>query len=178
MDLKGSKTEANLMAAFEGESQARTKYIFYAEKAKRDGYQQIGEIFEETAKQETAHARLWLELLRSGLPDTKGALEDAAGGEHFEWTEMYKEFAEKAREEGFERIAWLFEAVGKIEKMHEERFRKLIGNMQNNMVFSRDGDAIWICSNCGHVYIGKEAPQQCPVCSYPKAYFKLKAENY
>lgn len=166
------------MAAYAGESQARTKYVYYAEKARHDGYQQIADIFEETVKQETAHAKLWIELLRNGLPETKDALEDAAGGEHYEWTEMYAEFASVAREEGFDRIAYLFEAVAKIEKMHEERFRKLIDNLKGNTVFSRDGDAVWICSNCGHVYIGKAAPQQCPVCSKPQAYFQIKAENY
>lgn len=166
------------MAAYAGESQARTKYVYYAEKARQDGYQQIAEIFDETAKQETAHAKLWIEFLRNGLPETKDALEDAAGGEHFEWTQMYAKFASVAREEGFDRIAFLFEAVADIEKMHEERFRKLIDNMNGNTVFSRDDDAVWICSNCGHVYIGKAAPQQCPVCSKPQAYFKIKAENY
>ncbi len=177
MELKGSKTESNLMAAFEGESQARAKYYFYAEKARKDGYQNIADVFEETAEQETAHARLWLELLRHGMPETEGALKDAAGGEHFEWTEMYKGFAETAKEEGFERIAYLFNAVAEIEKMHEERFRSLIDDMETGKVFTKDGDAIWICLNCGHVHIGKEAPSQCPVCAYPQAYFKIKTET-
>lgn len=178
MNLKGSQTEQNLMNAFKGEAQARTKYHYYAEKARKDGFNQIGDIFEETANQETAHAKIWFKLLRGNIPDTQGALEDAAGVEHYEWTDMYKGFAEKAREEGFDHIAVLFDAVAKIEKTHEERFRKLIDNLQTNKVFSRDGDAIWICSNCGHIHIGKEAPQQCPVCAHPRAFFKIKEDNY
>lgn len=178
MDLKGSKTEANLLAAFAGESQARNKYTFYASKARKDGYVQIAELFEETANQEKEHAKIWFKLLRGGIPDTLACLEDAAGDEHYEWTEMYKEFAKEARAEGFDEIAGLFEGVAAIEKTHEERYRKLVANMENGLVFSRDGDAIWQCSNCGHIHIGNRAPEVCPVCQHPKAYFRLKAENY
>ncbi|MCI5845385.1 MAG: rubrerythrin family protein [Oscillospiraceae bacterium] len=178
-ELKGSRTEANLMAAFAGESQARNKYTYYASKAKKDGYVQIAQIFEETAANEKEHAKIWFKLLHGGqVPETLDNLQDAAGGEHFEWTDMYREFAEQATEEGFDQIAYLFQEVGKIEKMHEERFRKLISNIEGNCVFSKDGDTIWECANCGHIHIGKRAPEICPVCSHPQAYFQVKAENY
>lgn len=179
MELKGSRTEANLMAAFAGESQARNKYTYYASKAKKDGYVQIGKIFEETADNEKEHAKIWFKLLHGGeMPDTLDNLKDAAAGENYEWTDMYAKFAKEAREEGFDRIAYLFEAVGKIEKEHEERYRKLIANVEGGLVFSKDGDVIWQCSNCGHIVVGKKAPEVCPVCAHPKSYFQVKAENY
>ena len=179
MNLEGSKTQANLMAAFAGESQARTKYTYYAKKAKKDGFVQISKIFEETAKNEREHAEIWFKYLHSNqIPDTAVNLKDAADGEHYEWTDMYKEFAETAKEEGFADLAYLFEEVGKIEKEHEERFKKLLSNVENGLVFSKDGDAIWQCSNCGHSYFGKEAPMVCPVCKHERAYFQLKTENY
>ena len=179
MDLKGSRTEANLMAAFAGESQARNKYTYYASKAKKDGYVQIGKIFEETADNDKEHAKLWFKLLHDGeMPATLDNLKDAAAGENYEWTDMYDKFAKEAREEGFDHIAYLFEAVGKIEKEHEERYRKLIANMEGGLVFSKDGDVIWQCSNCGHIVVGKKAPEICPVCSHPQSYFQVKAENY
>ncbi len=179
MDLKGSRTEANLMAAFAGESQARNKYTYYASKAKKDGYVQIGKIFEETADNEKEHAKIWFKLLHDGeMPATLDNLKDAAAGENYEWTDMYDKFAKEAREEGFDHIAYLFEAVGKIEKEHEERYRKLIANMEGGLVFSKDGDVIWQCSNCGHIVVGKKAPEICPVCSHPQSYFQVKAENY
>lgn len=179
MKLKGSKTEANLMTAFAGESQARNKYTYYASQAKKDGYVQIAEIFEETAKNEKEHAKIWFKLLHDdGIPTTVENLKDAAAGENYEWTEMYAEFAKVAKEEGFDRIAALFEMVGKIEKEHEERYKKLLENIEGGLVFSRDGDVMWICSNCGHIHIGKTAPEICPVCAHPKAYFMMKAENY
>lgn len=179
MDLKGSRTEANLMAAFAGESQARNKYTYYASKAKKDGYVQIGKIFEETADNEKEHAKIWFKLLHGGeMPATLDNLKDAAAGENYEWTDMYDKFAKEAKEEGFEHIAYLFEAVGKIEKEHEKRYRKLIANMEGGLVFSKDGDVIWQCSNCGHIVVGKKAPEICPVCSHPQSYFQVKAENY
>ncbi len=179
MELKGSKTEANLMTAFAGESQARNKYTYYASKAKKDGYVQIAQIFEETANNEKEHAKIWFKLLHDGgVPTTVENLKDAAAGENYEWTEMYAEFAKVAKEEGFDHIAALFEMVAKIEKDHEERYKKLLANIEGGLVFSRDGDMMWICSNCGHVHIGKEAPELCPVCAHPKAYFMVKAENY
>ncbi len=179
MNLKGTRTEANLMAAFAGESQARNKYTYYASKAKKDGYVQIAQLFEETANNEKEHAKIWFKLLHDGgIPDTLDCLKDAAGGEHYEWTEMYADFAKEAREEGFETIAILFEKVAAIEKEHEERYRKLINNIEEGLVFSREGDTVWICSNCGHIVIGKKAPEVCPVCAHPKAYFHIKAENY
>ena len=179
MELKGSRTEANLMTAFAGESQARNKYTYYASKAKKDGYVQIAQIFEETANNEKEHAKIWFKLLHDGgIPTTVENLKDAAEGENYEWTEMYAEFAKVAKEEGFDRIAALFEMVAKIEKDHEERYKKLLANIEGGLVFSRDGDMMWICSNCGHVHIGKEAPELCPVCAHPKAYFMVKAENY
>ncbi len=178
MELKGSKTEANLMAAFAGESQARNKYTYYASKAKKDGYVQIAAIFEETANNEKEHAKIWFKLLNGGIPDTAANLKDAADGENYEWTDMYASFAKTAREEGFNDIAALFEGVAKIEKEHEERYLKLLANVQGGIVFSKDNDVIWQCSNCGHVHIGKAAPEVCPVCAHPKAYFEIKKENY
>lgn len=179
MELKGSKTEANLMAAFAGESQAHTKYLYYASQAKKDGYEQMASIFEETARNEKEHAKLWFKELHGGkVPATVENLEDAANGENYEWTDMYAEFAKVAEEEGFTRIAKLFEMVGAIEKHHEERYRKLISNIEEKVVFSKDGDAIWICRNCGHIVIGKDAPMVCPVCAHPQSFFELKPENY
>ena len=179
MELKGSKTEQNLMTAFAGESQARNKYTYYASKAKKDGYEQIAAIFEETAANEKEHAKMWFKELHGGsIPDTIENLYDAAAGENYEWTDMYSEFARVAREEGFDRIAYLFEGVAAIEKEHEERYRKLIENIEGGLVFSRDGDKIWKCRNCGHIVIGKEAPKVCPICAHPQSYFEIKAENY
>ena len=179
MEFEGSRTQANLMAAFAGESQARNKYTYYASKAKKDGYVQIGSIFEETAGNEKEHAKIWFKLLHGGeMPDTLGNLKDAAAGENFEWTDMYAKFAKEAKEEGFDRIAYLFEAVGNIEKEHEERYRKLIANIDGGLVFSKEGDVIWQCSNCGHIVVGKKAPEICPVCTHLKSYFQVKAENY
>lgn len=177
-ELKGSKTEANLLSAFAGESQARNKYTYYASKAKKEGFVQIAKLFEETAANEKEHAKIWFKLLHDGMPDTMTNLKDAADGENYEWTDMYAEFAKDAREEGFDKIADLFEMVGEIEKEHEERYRKLLANIEGGLVFSRDGDMIWQCSNCGHIVVGKNAPEVCPVCDHPKAYFQLKAENY
>ncbi len=178
-ELKGSQTEKNLLAAFAGESQAYTKYTYYASKAKKDGYVQIGKLFEETANNEKEHAKIWFKLLHGNqMPETTENLADAAAGENYEWTDMYKEFAQQAKEEGFVQIAALFEAVGNIEKTHEERYRKLLANIEGNLVFSRDGDQIWECANCGHIVIGKKAPEICPVCQHPQSYFMIKAENY
>ena len=179
MELKGSKTESNLMAAFAGESQARNKYTYYASKAKKEGYEQIASIFEETANNEKEHAKMWFKLLNDGdIPDTLTNLKDAASGENYEWTDMYKSFAKTAREEGFDDIAYLFESVGEIEKHHEERYLKLVGNIENNLVFERGEEKVWICRNCGHIYVGKSAPKVCPVCKHPQSYMELKAENY
>ncbi len=179
MNLKGSKTEANLLAAFAGESQARNKYTYYASKAKKEGYEQIAAIFEETAANEKEHAKMWFKLLHDNdIPDTVSNLKDAAAGENYEWTDMYAQFAKEAKEEGFDRIAYLFEAVGAIEKTHEERYKKLLANVEGGLVFSSDGDAIWECRNCGHIYIGKEAPKICPVCAHPQSFFQRRAENY
>ena len=179
MELKGSRTEANLMTAFAGESQARNKYTYYASKAKKDGYVQIAQIFEETANNEKEHAKIWFKLLHDGgIPTTIENLKDAAEGENYEWTEMYAEFAVVAKEEGFDHIAALFEMVAKIEKEHEERYKKLLANIEGGVVFSKDNDIVWICSNCGHVHIGKKAPELCPVCAHPQAYFMEKANNY
>ncbi len=177
-ELKGSKTEANLMAAFAGESQARNKYTYFASKAKKDGYVQIAKIFEETAENEKEHAKMWYKLLNGGIGETLDNLKDAAAGENYEWTDMYAGFAKTAREEGFDQIANLFEGVAKIEKEHEERYRKLAKNIEEGLVFSRDGDVIWQCANCGHIVIGKKAPEVCPVCAHPQSYFQIKAENY
>ena len=179
MDLKGSRTEANLMAAFAGESQATNKYTYYASKAKKDGYVQIANIFEETARNEREHAKLWFKLLHDGgVPGTMANLADAAAGENYEWTDMYATFAKEAREEGFDHIAFLFEGVAAIEKEHEARYRKLLANIEGGLVFSRDGDMIWQCGNCGHIHVGPKAPEVCPVCAHPQAYFELKANNY
>ena len=179
MELKGSRTEANLMAAFAGESQARNKYTYYASKARKDGYEQIAAIFEETANNEKEHAKMWFKELHGGdIPTTAENLLDAAEGENYEWTDMYAEFAKVAHEEGFERIAFLFEGVAAIEKEHEERYRKLLKNVEDKLVFSKDGEAIWICRNCGHIVVGKEAPKVCPVCSHPQSFFELRKENY
>ncbi|MBR6073562.1 MAG: rubrerythrin family protein [Bacilli bacterium] len=179
MELKGSKTEANLMAAFAGESQARNKYTYYASKAKKDGYEQIAAIFEETANNEKEHAKMWFKELHGGdVPTTTENLKDAADGENYEWTDMYEGFAKEAEEEGFTEIAAKFRMVAAIEKHHEERYRKLLKNIDDEVVFSKDEDKIWICRNCGHVVIGKKAPDVCPVCAHPQSYFELKAENY
>ncbi len=177
-EWKESRTHANLMAAFAGESQARNKYTYYASKAKKDGYEQIAALFEETANNEKEHAKIWFKLLHDGIPDTLTNLADAAAGEHYEWTDMYDGFAKEAREEGYNKIAYLFESVARIEKEHEERYRKLIENLESGLVFSRDGDTIWQCINCGHIVIGKNPPEICPVCDHPKAYFQIKADNY
>ncbi len=177
MELKGSKTEANLWAAFAGESQARNKYSYFASKARKDGYEQIAVLFEETAANEKEHAKLWFKHL-GGIKTTEENLLAAAEGEHFEWVDMYKEFAEVARQEGFEAIAVQMEGVAAIEKEHEERYRKLLANIEGGLVFSRDGDTMWQCANCGHIEIGKAAPEVCPVCAHPKAYFQIRATNY
>lgn len=177
-NLKGTKTEANLQAAFAGESMARNKYTYYASKAKKDGYNQIAAIFEETAANEKEHAKLWYKLLHNGVADTVQNLKDAAAGENYEWTEMYDEFAKTAREEGFDHIANLFTMVGEIERQHEMRYKKLLANIENGLVFSREGDMVWICTNCGHIHFGQKAPEICPVCAHPQAYFELKAENF
>lgn len=177
--LKGTKTEANLMTAFAGESQAHTKYLYYASKARKDGYVQIGDLFEDTAKNEKEHAKIWFKYLHDGaVPSTEQNLLDAASGENYEWTDMYARMAKDAREEGFTEIAALFDQVAAIEKMHEERYRKLLANVEGGLVFSRDGDMIWECSNCGHIVIGPKAPELCPVCKHSKAYFQIKAQNY
>ncbi|MBQ2729646.1 MAG: rubrerythrin family protein [Clostridia bacterium] len=178
MELKGSRTEQNLMAAFAGESQARNKYTYFASKARKEGYNHIAELFEETANNEKEHAKLWFKLLNGGIGTTAENLKAAAEGENYEWTDMYAEFARVAKEEGFDHIAFLFEGVAAIEKEHEERYLKLLSNVENGLVFSKDGDAIWKCMNCGHIVIGKQAPEVCPVCAHPKAYFCVKAENY
>ena len=178
MELKGSKTEANLQAAFAGESMATNKYTYFASKAKKDGYQQIAAIFEETAANEREHATMWYKLINGGIDSTLENLGHAAEGENYEWTDMYSEFAKVAREEGFEQIAALFEGVAAIEKELEERYRRLITNIEQGVVFSKDGDTIWQCRNCGHICIGKEAPEVCPVCAHPQSYFQVKAENY
>ena len=178
MNLKGTKTEANLQTAFAGESQARNKYTYFASKARKEGFVQIAQIFEETANNEKEHAKIWYKLLHDGVGTTAENLLDAAMGENYEWTDMYATFAKEAKEEGFDRIAYLFEAVGRIEKEHENRYRKLLERVNGEVVFSRDGETIWQCANCGHIHIGKKAPELCPVCEHPKAYFQVKAENY
>ena len=176
-ELKGSRTEQNLWTAFAGESQARNKYTYFASKAKKDGYVQIAKLFEETANNEKEHAKIWFKLL-NGIGDTAANLKAAAEGENYEWTDMYATFAKEAREEGFVEIAALFEGVAKIEKEHEERYLKLLANVEGGIVFSREGDMIWQCSNCGHIVVGKQAPELCPICAHPQAYFEIKAENY
>lgn len=177
MNLKGTQTEKNLQTAFAGESQARNKYTYFASKAKKDGYEQIASLFLETAENEKEHAKMWFKLL-DGIGDTKQNLAAAAEGENFEWTNMYKEFAETAKKEGFDKIAEMFLGVAAIEKSHEERYRKLLSNIEGGLVFSRDGDAIWQCRNCGHIVVGKTAPKVCPVCSHPQSFFELRGENY
>ena len=177
--IKGTKTEKNLMEAFAGESQARNKYSHYASQAKKDGYVQIAALFEETANNEKEHAKIWFKLLHDGkVPTTEINLADAAAGENYEWTDMYDRMAKEAAEEGFNEIAALFRGVAKIEKEHEERYRKLLANIEGGLVFSRDEDMIWQCSNCGHIIIGKKAPELCPICKHPKDYFQIKADNY
>ncbi len=177
--LKGSQTEANLQTAFAGESQARNKYTYFASKARKEGYVQIAAIFEETAKNEQEHAKIWFKLLNGGaIGSTAENLQAAAEGENYEWTDMYAGFAKTAKEEGFDEIAALFEGVAAIEKEHEERYKKLLSNVENKLVFSKDGDAVWQCSNCGHIVIGKSAPDLCPICAHPQAYFQVRAENY
>ena len=179
MDYKGTKTEENLKKAVAGESQARNKYTYFASKAKKDGYEQIAAIFEETAGNEKEHAKMWYKELHGGaIPSTVENLQEAIDGENYEWTDMYEEFAKTAEEEGFKALAFKFRAVGEIEKHHEERFKKLLKNIEDKVVFSKDEDSIWICRNCGHVVIGKYAPEVCPVCNHPKSYFELKSENY
>lgn len=177
MELKGSKTEANLMTAFAGESQARNKYTYFASKARKEGYVQIAQIFEDTANNEKEHAKIWFKLL-NGIGSTPENLEAAAEGENYEWTDMYKTFAEEAKAEGFDHIAFLFEQVGKIEKEHEDRYRALLANVKNGEVFKKGSIVVWECSNCGHIVIGEEAPQVCPVCAHPQAYFKLRVKDY
>ena len=177
-ELKGSKTEQNLMTAFAGESQARNKYTFYASKAKKEGYEQIAALFLETANNEKEHAKIWFKLLHDGIGDTAANLLDAAEGENYEWTDMYATFAKEAKEEGFDRIAYLFEAVGKIEKEHEERYRALLKNVKEGEVFKKGSIVVWQCSNCGHIHVGLEAPQVCPVCEHPRAFFQVLAKNY
>ena len=176
-NLKGTKTEANLMAAFAGESQARNKYTYYASQAKKAGYEQIAALFQETADQEKEHAKMWFKLFH-GIGDTEANLLDAAQGENDEWTDMYPTMAKEAREEGFDDIAEMFELVAAVEKAHEERYRKLLANVAGKLVFSREGECIWQCRNCGHLHVGKEAPKMCPTCKHPQAYFQIKPENY
>lgn len=178
-ELKGTKTEKNLMEAFAGESMARNKYTYFASRAKKDGFEQIAAIFEETAANEKEHAKLWFKYLEGGaVKDTRSNLKAAAEGENYEWTDMYATFAKVAHEEGFEEIATKFEMVAAIEKNHEERYRKLLKNIEDSVVFSREGDCVWQCSNCGHIVVGKKAPELCPVCAHPQSYFELHAENY
>ncbi len=179
MELKGSKTEANLMTAFAGESQARNKYTYFASKAKKEGYEQIAQIFTDTANNEKEHAKIWFKLLNGGeVGTTKDNLKAAAEGENYEWTDMYATFAKEAKEEGFDHIAFLFEEVAKIEKEHEERYMTLLGNVNDDMVFKKGEKTVWICRNCGYVYEGEEAPKVCPVCSHPQSYFELRSKNY
>ena len=178
MELKGSKTEANLRAAFAGESEARNKYTYYASKARKEGYNQIAALFEETAANEKEHAKLWFKLLHGGIGDTLDNLADAAAGENYEWTDMYAGFAATAEEEGFERIAQLFRMVGAIEKEHEQRYREVKKLLEEGRLFARETEQVWICTNCGHIHIGTHAPEKCPVCDHPQAYFVLRAENH
>ena len=178
-ELKGTKTEKNLQEAFAGESQARNKYTYFASKARKEGYEQIADIFEETARNEKEHAKLWFKYLEGGdIKDTASNLAAAAAGENFEWTDMYDRMAKEADEEGFKEIAAKFRMVGAIEKAHEKRYRKLLSNVESETVFSKDGDCIWQCANCGHIVIGKKAPKMCPVCNHPQSFFQIKAENY
>lgn len=178
MELKGSKTEKNLEAAFAGESMARNKYTYYASKAKKDGFVQIAKIFEETANNEKEHAKIWFKLLNNEIDTTEENLAAAAAGENYEWTDMYPEFAKVAKQEGFDDIARLFEQVGKIEKYHEDRYKKLLENVKGGLVFSKDNDVVWQCSNCGHICIGKQAPSVCPVCEHPQSFFRINPVNY
>ncbi len=179
MELKGSKTEQNLMMAFAGESQARNKYTYYAGKAKKEGYEQIAAIFQETADNEKEHAKIWFKLLHGGsVASTAENLKDAAAGENYEWTDMYATFAKEAKAEGFDQIAFLFESVAKIEKEHEERYKALLNNIETGSVFKKTEKTVWICRNCGHIYDGAEAPQKCPVCDHPQAYFQLRVISY
>ncbi|MCR4441009.1 MAG: rubrerythrin family protein [Peptococcaceae bacterium] len=178
MNLKGSRTEANLLAAFAGESQARNKYTYFASKARKEGFNQIADFFEETANNEKEHAKIWFKLLHDGIASTEENLKDAAAGENYEWTDMYAGFAKTAKEEGFDRIAFLFEKVAEIEKEHEERYLKLLQNIKGNRVFERESKQAWKCGNCGHIHIGEKAPEVCPVCDHPKAFFEIRAENY
>ena len=179
MELKESKTYQNLMTAFAGESQARNKYTYFASKAKKDGYEQIAAIFEETANNEKEHAKMWFKELNGGeIPDTASNLLAAAEGENYEWTDMYAEFAKTAKEEGFDRLAFLFEGVAKIEKEHEERYRRLIENIKNERVFKKEESVVWVCRNCGHVHVGTTAPKVCPTCKHPQSYFEIKNNNY
>ena len=178
MSLKGTKTEANLMEAFSGESQARNKYTYYASKAKKEGYNQIADFFEETARNEKEHAKLWFKLLKDGIPTTEVNLQDAADGEHYEWTEMYAEFAKTAKEEGFAKIATAFELVAKVEKAHEERYLALLKNLKEEKVFVKDEEKEWKCDNCGYLHTGKKALEICPACQHPKAFFQINARNY
>jgi len=179
MEFKGSRTEANLMAAFAGESQARNKYTYYAEKAKKDGYEQIADIFIKTADNEKEHAKIWFKQLHeNSIPDTAENLIDAAAGENYEWTEMYKEFEKVATEEGFTEIAALFKMVGAIEKEHEERFKTLSQNLSQGIVFARSGETVWLCRNCGYIHTGTSAPSVCPVCAHPRSFFEIREKNY
>ena len=178
MNLEGTKTEKNLLKAFSGESEARNKYTFYASQAKKEGYEQIANLFLETANNEKEHAKIWFKLLHDGMPNTIENLKDAANGENYEWTDMYSQMAKDAREEGFDHIATLFEGVAKIEKEHEERYLALLKNIEENKVFEKDTEVVWQCANCGHIHTGKEAPKGCPVCAHPQAYFQLLAKNY
>lgn len=178
MKIKGTKTEQNLMVAFAGESQARNKYTYYASKAKKDGYQQVAEIFEKTASNEKEHAKIWFKLLHDGMPDTITNLEDAAAGENYEWTDMYETFAKEAREEGLDKIAILFEEVGKIEKEHEERYLKVLQNIKDGVAFEKAGVVVWECRNCGYIHVAEKAPEVCPVCDHPQSYFELRETNY
>ncbi|MDD4796138.1 MAG: rubrerythrin family protein [Eubacteriales bacterium] len=177
-NLEGTKTQANLLAAFAGESQARTKYTFYASKAKKDGFEQIAALFDETAGNEKEHAELWFKFLHNGVSDTLSNLNDAAEGEHYEWSDMYAKFAADARAEGFEQIAAIMEGVAAVEREHELRFRTLAESVRTNKVFQKDASVAWVCRNCGHVHVGVTAPEVCPVCSHAQAYFQLKADNY
>ncbi len=178
-ELKGTKTEKNLQEAFAGESQARNKYTYFASKARKDGYEQIAAIFEETALNEKEHAKIWFKYLEGGaIKDTKSNLEAAAAGENFEWTDMYDRMAKEAEEEGFDEIAAKFRMVGAIEKHHEERYKKLVENLEEGVTFSRDDERIWKCRNCGHIVVGKYAPKVCPVCNHPQSFFEIDAQNY
>ncbi|WP_250277804.1 rubrerythrin [[Clostridium] colinum] len=178
MNLKGTKTEQNLLVAFIGESKARNKYTYYAEKAKKEGYEQIANIFLETANNEKEHAKIWFKLLYNGIPNTIDNLKDAANGENYEWTDMYSQMAKEAKEEGFDNIAKLFEEVGKIEKEHEERYLALLKNIEEGKVFKKDQEVVWQCGNCGHIHKDKNSPNVCPVCSHPQAYFQVLSKNY